>query len=205
MIHWVQANRLKFASFSAVLGDFLMGMAGAVGVFHPEKITNAGDMLLLIGGLVGVAGHGCLMIWGKGGRMNLVKKGARTHLPRWLRGIVPWRYPLDTAFAMFVCSGSLYTVAGYYWDSLPMLLTGVFVTLGSGIGWLYPEDRTILGFHTVRITALLYLCGTTLTYVASWQQQNLFMLLAALAYTACNVTLYSVRKEHQSTYTQTHG
>ena len=179
-----------------------MGMAGAVGVFHPERISNVGDKLLMIGGTIAVIGHGALMIWGKGGRIRQAAATQKFHTPIFLRGLLPWRYPLDAAFTMFVGSGTLYTAAGFYWDSPPMVLTGVFVTAGSLMGWLYPEDKTVLGVHTMRITALLYLCGTALTYVAAWQQANIIMFLAGLAYTACNVTLYSVRKENQSTYTQ---
>lgn len=204
MIAWFLANRLKVASFCALMGDFLMGLTGGVNVFNPSAVTSTADVLLVIGGTVGLFGHFMLMAFGKGGRIKNAAAIHRAHTPPLLRAFFPWRYPLDTAFALFVCSGLLYMSVGIAWALWSLIIIGIFVATGSAIGWLYPQDRTICGVHTIRVTASLYMCASILTYLAAWQQQSVLLLLAGLAYTACNTTLYFVRKENQSVYSQMH-
>ncbi|NBX66258.1 MAG: hypothetical protein EBQ96_04605 [Proteobacteria bacterium] len=202
MIHWLKTNRLKVASASAVTGDAFMGLAGTAGLFHLVKAAGIADIFLVIGGLIAVFGHGMLLLWGRGGRLEKrVPKSASTH-PQFLRPLMPWRYPLDTALGVFVFSGLLYALAGVSMGSWPLTFTGICVSIASTVGWLLPQEERLFGLLGMQITATVYMTATMLTYLAAYQTQNVILLMAALFYTCCNVIFFTVRKENQSDHTQ---
>ncbi len=205
MIQWLKTNRLKVASAAAVTGDAFMCLAGTAGLFNWVKTAGVGDIILIIGGAIAVAGHTMLLLWGRGGRLEkIVPQGAASH-PQLLRAVMPWRYPLDTALSTFIFSGLFYALGGVAMGSLPLLLTGICVSVASTIGWLWPQNEKLFGFFGMQIMAMLYMTGTALTYVAAAQTGNPVLLAAALFYTICNVIFFTVRKENQSTYSQAHG
>ena len=107
-------NRLKIVSLMSVMADFMMGLAGGVSFFFWSNVHGGGDILLMCGCILGVAGHGALLLWGKGGR-KVTKTAFHvvTPIPGLLgRTLRPWRYPLDWAFCSFSVAGLLYAGAG---------------------------------------------------------------------------------------------
>lgn len=204
MLARLKANRLKIASVCAVTGDVFMGLTGTAGLFNWNSLGTASDTAMLTGGIIAVIGHSMLLLWGKGGRLENKIRTSGAHHGQWAKPFMPWRYPLDTALAFFIFSGCCYGLAGLFMGSFSMLITGICVGLASAIGWLLPQDRLLLGLRGMQWTAGLYLTATSFTYLAAYENANILLFAGALFYTACNLILFTVRKENQSEYTLGH-
>ena len=200
MIEWLKTNRLKLFSALAVSGDAMLVLAGGVSVFRAESLSG---LLLAIGAGLGLLGHALLFLWGKGGKLENVKKQTPAKkLPVFLRAFVPWYYPLDSSFFLFAISGVFYASAGIISQNIGMMALGVFVFTGCMIGWLWPQEKPIWKFRATQVTAMVFLCATASNFVAGFIARDIIIFMAALLYLASNIILYSVRKQNQSAHTQ---
>ena len=197
-------NRLKLGSFFAVLGDIFLGLAGGVSLFSPDTSTTAGIMLMM-GGILGVLGHGAVFLWGKGAKSDkAVRAPNHLHTPLLLKPVFPWRYPLDFGFAVWIVGGALYFFAGVYSDNPGLIALGSFTMPAACIGWLWPQKRTLFGLHTMQVIAILYACSSVSGFIGAFIAKDVILLIAMLCFSACNVIFFTVRKENQSLHTQSH-
>lgn len=188
----------------AMSGDVFMGLSGGMKLFD-FNVENLPYFLMSIGGLCGVTGHIALIFWGKGGH----KKGVQALHPDqiksiWLRPFFPWRYPLDSAFSFFIAANFFYVFAGLEMGNYPLSASGLCAACASALGWLWPQERMIGRFRSIQVTAFLFSLGTLNNFIASFIPWNIMIFLASCCYLSCNAILSTVRKEDQSTYTQTH-
>lgn len=203
MLGWLKSNRLKVASFSAVLADIFMGLAGGVGLFH-VSFANPAYIAMSVGGCVGLLGHAALLFWGKGAKPRVVS--AQDALPPsiLLKPFFPWRYPLDFAFSLFIVSNILYLSAGLYLGLYALAIGGILAAIASAIGWMWPHEKPIGPFTSMQVTSLFYAASTFNHFVAGLGAMNVWIILSACCYLVCNIIFFTVRKENQSTYTQQH-
>jgi hypothetical protein len=115
---------------------------------------------------------------------------------------MPWRYPLDSAFSIFTVGSLFYIFGGLQIGDLPLVGVGVLVLMAAMTGWLWPHDKRIFGLRSVQVTALLYMTSSIMTLAAAITTANAYLFLGGIAYVLCNLILFTVRKENQSTYTQ---
>ncbi len=197
-------NRLKLGSFFAVSGDIFLGLAGGVSLFSPDTSTTAGIMLLM-GGILGVFGHGAVFLWGKGAKSDkVVHTAEKLHTSLLLKPFFPWRYPLDFGFAVWIVGGALYFLAGVYSNNPGLIALGSFTTPAACIGWLWPQKKTLFGLHTMQIIAILYACSSVSGFIGAVIAKDPILFIAMMCFTACNVIFFTVRKENQSLHTQLH-
>jgi hypothetical protein len=198
---WLSANRLKFFSFCAVAGDFFTGLGGASTFFiHDSGI----GILLMLGGLMSLSGHSVLFIWGKGAEDKKLTRKSGALEASFIRPLMPWRYPLDFGFFIFSLSGLVYAAWGIGTGNIPMVLVGALLCIASLLGWLYPQDKKIFGLRAVQVTAIMYIGASVNTFLAGIVADNIFIIISASIYGLGNAVLFTTRKEHQSTYTQSH-
>ncbi len=202
MLIWLKENRLKISSSLCVLADMFMGLAGAAGLYHLG--TNLGDVLLTIAGGLGLLGHSVNIIWGKGGRAkeNRVFSAAlKTYVHPLLKPFFIWRYPLDSSFAIFTVASLAFAISGAISDNPSLVVFGCITLVASLLGWLWPQNKTLYGFRSVQICALLYMVSGFVCLISGIWAQEFFIILAGCCYVSANTVLYTVRKENQSLYT----
>lgn len=208
----ISHNRLKAVSLLAIIGDIFMALSGAEGLVWQEAADALTPTyaLILASGLLALIGHLILGLWGKGAadetqaassRPAATAVGEATFL---MKPLLPWRYPLDSALFIWLLAGLSYTVAGFMGDDKALLFMGATHVCACLTGWLYPKDAKLMGFSGMQMTAMLYLLSTVCTYWAAWTLGSWLIFIAACAYCACNLILYTVNKQHQSSFTQTH-
>ncbi len=199
---WLRVNRLKFFSFCAVAGDMLTGLGGASMMVTGE---GAYGWLLMAGSALALGGHAVLLFWGRGAKDARIGHVDGAMAPIWARPFVPWHYPLDTGFLTFSISALCYTVWGAQAGNIPMLLVGLLLMSASLLGWLWPQERSIFGLSAVQVTASMYLMASVNTLLAGIVAHNPFIIASACIYGLGNAVLFTTRKEHQSSYTQSHS
>lgn len=205
LIGKIAQNRLKAVSVLAIIGDVFMGLSGGEGLLTRDSADMTVYSLILGAGASALLGHLVLFLWGKGARDGGLARGADyAEAPIALKPMLPWRYPLDSALFIWLLAGMAYTAAGLAKADPALLFMGLTHVTACTIGWLLPKDRRFAGFNGIQMTSILYLLSTVCTFWASWTLGSAFILIAACAYTACNVILYTVNKENQSAYTQQH-
>jgi hypothetical protein len=204
VINWFKENRLKIVSVMAVTADMLMGLAGGANLFFWNGTHQTADICLIAASAFGLAGHAALLIWGKGGRIKTssLSEQILQEDSIWLKPFMPWHYPLDWGFLSFTMAGILYALAGVASENLPLFINGALVSSASALGWLWPQDKKILGKHAMQITVILYALSSLSAFFAAYVAQNEFILAAACLYISMNAILYTVRKENQSSFTQ---
>lgn len=205
MLRRFKENRLKVASFFALSGDVFVGLAGGIGLWRLsfETVPYA---CLTVGGLLAVLGHCSLLIWGKGARPQAAADHVQAQPSSiFLKPFVPWRYPLDTGFMLFILANVFYFTAGILMNLPALSLSGFFAGVASALGWLWPPARKILGLFSMQAVSLCYLIASINQLAAGFISMNIMIILSGFCYVACNVILFTVRKENQSVYTQTHG
>ncbi len=200
MLSWLHANRLKVISALCIVGDMLMGLAGAVGLYHAGK--NFADLLLTIAGGLGLFGHAIVIIWGKGGggatSGTSAKKDRTSAL---VKSLLMWRYPLDSSFAVFAVGGLCFAVSGAASKNPLLAAFGIICSISSLIGWLWPQDKRLFGFRSLQVCATLYMTSGVSNLASGLWAHSSFIVLAGCCYILANIILYTVRKEHQSEYT----
>lgn len=200
MLLWLKTNRLKVVSILCVMGDILMMLAGVSGLMTVGQ--NWADIFLASGPGTGLIGHSFIIFWGKGGAaVHPHAGGDRKPTPVLLKPFLMWRYPMDAGFALFAVGSMLVLASGLKSLNLPLILAGVVMTTASLLGWLWPQDKTLFGFKSMQVSALLYMTSAIATFLSGLWAQNLFMVLAACCYLSANLIMYTVRKENQSQYT----
>lgn len=199
MLDRLKDNRLKITSGLCVLGDALMGLAGASGLYHAGQ--NPADLFLFAAGVLGLMGHSFNIIWGKGGQRGGKASRPPARMTVWLRPFFMWRYPMDAAFALFVVGGLLFVVSGALSGNPGLVLFGVTAGAGALLGWLWPEEKTLCGLRSVQITALLYVGSAFATLFSGVWAKDAFILAAGCCYMVASIIFYTVRKENQSRHT----
>lgn len=194
-------------SVSALCGSIFMGLAGGVGLLN-VSFDNLAYAFLSAGGLVGSAGHIFLMSWGKGsasdaGDEPLPTRDDQRH--SLVKPFMPWHYPIDSAFVLFMLGNSLFIFAGIAMGNYALSGNGFLAATASAVGWLWPEKKTWRGFHSMQISALLFLLATISNFFAAFLEMNLMILVSSCCFLLSNLMLYTIRKETQSSYTQAHG
>lgn len=201
----IAQNRLKAVSVLAIIGDIFMGLTGGEGLVTRDTAFTLTYSLILFSSLSALAGHLVLFLWGKGARDEAIPHGEHYAEARIIiKPFLPWHYPLDSALFIWLLAGFSYTTAGILKADPALLFMGLAHVSACGIGWLLPKDKTIFNFTGIQITSLLYLLSTVCTFWAAWTLGSAFIFIAAVAYGACNIVLYTVNKENQSAYTQQH-
>jgi len=202
-IHWLSVNRLKVESGLAIAGDTLMGTAGGVSYFSTGNLHSLYGMLLMCGGILGVLGHGGLIVWGKGARENnIVSLHYKKITPIYIKPLQPSRYPLDFAFVLWIFGSSCYLAAGFVASNVGMVALGLFTLPAAIIGWLWPQEKLLLGFRSLQITAILYGLSSVSGLFAALIARDIILLTAIMMYVIGNFIMFTVRKENQSTFTQ---
>lgn len=205
LIAKIAQNRLKAVSVLAIIGDIFMGLTGGEGLVVRDSAYMFAYSLILGSGAAALLGHLVLFLWGKGARGDTpAHVTAYTDASILIKPFQPWRYPLDSALVIWLMAGLSYTAAGLVKADPALLFMGLTHVAACSIGWLFPKDKTVAGFNGIQMTSILYLLSTVSTFWASWTLGSVFIFIAACAYTACNVILYTVNKENQSSYTQQH-
>jgi hypothetical protein len=200
MLARLKENRLKIVSALCILADVLMGLAGAAGIYHIGN--NPGDLLLTAGSVLGLLGHGSILLWGKGGRAKKLGTGAGgEHPPVLLRPLLPWCYPLDFAFAFWAVASVAFTASGLMTGNIFLTLNGVICTFSATFGWLWPEEKKFYGFQSVQVSALLYIMSGTAMMLAGVFAHKPFIIAAGACYLTSSFIFYTVRKENQSRHT----
>lgn len=181
-----------------------MGLAGGVGLLN-VSFENAAYALLSAGGLVGTLGHITLMLWGKGAAADgtsSTKETAGRSIHPILRPLLPWRYPLDSAFVAFMSGNAFFIAAGILMDNYALSANGLFAVIASLIGWLWPEDKMLAGYHSMQLSALFFMMATISNFIAGFWAMDIMILIASCCFLISNVTLYTIRKDTQSSFTQ---
>ncbi len=205
LIAKIAQNRLKAVSVLAIIGDVFMGLTGGEGLVARDDAFVFAYSLILTASTAALLGHLVIFLWGKGARDNTIKHAAdHKEPPIILKPFMPWRYPLDSALFIWLLAGIAYTTAGGVKADPALLFMGLTHVSAGAIGWLLPKDKTIAGFSNIQLTSILYQLSTVCTFWAAWTLGSVFIFVAACAYSACNIILYTVNKENQSTYTQQH-
>lgn len=203
LIAKIAQNRLKAVSVLAIIGDVFMGLTGGEGLVARDPAFVFAYSLILFSGASALIGHLVLFLWGKGARDDAIAHGTHmTEASIMVKPLLPWRYPLDSALFIWLLAGLSYTAAGIVKSDPALLFMGLMHVMACSIGWLLPKDRTLFGFTGIQITSILYMLSTVGTFWASWTLGSVFIFIAACAYSACNIILYTVNKENQSAYTQ---
>ncbi len=205
LIARIAQNRLKAVSVLAIIGDVFMGVSGGEGLVVRDSVYMIAYSLILSAGVSALIGHLVLFVWGKGARDKSIAHAEYFREPPVIwKPLMPWRYPLDSALFIWLLAGMAYMAAGIVKEDPALLFMGLTHVTACTIGWLYPKDKTFAGFNGIQMTSILYMLSTICTFWASWTLGSVFIFLAACAYCACNIVLYTVNKENQSAYTQQH-
>ena len=199
MIGWLKENRLKLVSILCVLGDMLMGVAGAVGLYHLGK--NFADLLMTGAAFLGLFGHSIVIIWGKGGEAKHGQVHAAQQISIFLKPLFMWRYPLDASFAVFSVGGFIFAIAGATSHNPPLVLFGVIGCGAALLGWLWPQDRPLFGFRSLQVCAILYTVSGIASIASGLWAHSLYIFLAGCCYISANIIFSTVRKQNQSQYT----
>ncbi len=198
-------NRLKAVSVLAIIGDIFMGLTGGEGLVVRDPAFAFAYSLILFSSAAALFGHLVLFLWGKGARDDALAHGTHYAEASFLmRPLLPWRYPLDSALFIWLLAGLSYTSSGILKADPALLFMGLTHVCACTIGWLMPKEKTLFGFKGIQMTSILYLLSTVCTFWAAWTLGSVFIFIAACAYSACNIILYTVNKEDQSAYTQQH-
>lgn len=205
LIAKIAQNRLKAVSVLAIIGDIFMGLSGGEGLVARDPAFVFAYSLILFSGASALLGHLVLFVWGKGARDEAIAHTEHyAEASFMLKPFLPWRYPLDSALFIWLLAGLSYTASGIVKGDTALLFMGLAHVTACSIGWLLPKDKTMFGFSGIQMTSILYLLSTVCTFWASWTLGSVFIFIAACAYCACNIVLYTVNKENQSAYTQQH-
>lgn len=202
-LSWLSNNRLKVVSGLAIIGDALMGSAGGLHYLNNANGFSAYGLFLLIGGILGLCGHGALILWGKGAAQissaNVIRK---SEIAFYFRPFFPWKFPLDFAFSIWIAGSLSYAVAGFISNNYGMIALGLFTAPAAAIGWIWPQDKLIVNLRSVQITSLLYGVASVSGLIAAIIAQDIVLFAATTMYVAGNIIMFTVRKEYQSVYTQ---
>lgn len=181
-----------------------MGLAGGIGLFN-VSFENAAYALLSAGGLVGTLGHITLMVWGKGAaadKTSCAKESEQHATTPLFKPLLPWKYPLDSAFVAFMSGNALFIAAGILMDNYALSANGLFAVIASLTGWLWPEDKLLAGYHSMQLSALFFMMATISNFIAGFWAMDIMILIASCCFLVSNVTLYTIRKATQSNFTQ---
>lgn len=203
MIKRLKDNRLKLVSALCILGDALMGVAGASGLYHIGK--NPADLMLTAGGACGLLGHGVIMAWGKGGDAETARRRGGPRPPIFLRPLYAWRYPLDAAFLLWFIASFAYFGAGVLSGNRFLAFCGVLWCSASLTGWLWPEEKKLFGLRSIQFCALVYLFSGAVNILSGLWAHSAGMTGAGVCYFTANFIFYTVRKENQSRHTLEQG
>ncbi len=205
LIAKIAQNRLKAVSVLAIIGDVFMLLSGGEGLVTREPAFAFAYSLILFSSVSALVGHLVLFLWGKGARDESIAHGVHHAEASFLmKPFLPWRYPLDSALFIWLLAGLSYTASGIVKADPALLFMGLTHVAACSIGWLFPKEKTLFGFKGIQLTSILYLLSTVCTFWAAWTLGSVFIFIAACAYSACNIILYTVNKEDQSAYTQQH-
>jgi hypothetical protein len=203
-INWFKENRLKVASIVAVTGDFMMGLAGGSHMFAHKEWTSWKDFFLVASGCVFIIAHAGLLLWAKGGKApnNQKHHTVMKEVPIYIKPFIPWRYPLDYGFVLFATGGFLIFFSGMLSANMNVVITGACISCASLTGWLWPANKPLFGRNLLQITAILYAVSSLNAIMGGYITQNAFMIGAGCLWLVCNIIYATVRKENQSSFTQ---
>lgn len=197
----LKVYRLKVSSSLSILADALMGLSGASGLYHLGH--NNSDLLLAIGGGLGLVGHITNVIWGTGGKVkqsvDIIINSPQDSLLK--RVLFPWRYPLDSSFAIFSIGSLLFALAGFLSETLSLVIFGMLTLVASMIGWLVPSNKNIFNLTPIQLCAFLYMLSSISCMISGIAMEKELVLMAGLSWFSANVILFTIKKEHQSSYT----
>ncbi|MBU6236118.1 MAG: hypothetical protein KGQ41_09760 [Alphaproteobacteria bacterium] len=179
MLASLKSRIVTVSTSLAVAGELAMYGAGLYQLYLNG--INASDLVFATGAFLSLYGQVTVLLLGNKWLESTPAAqdaASKFSIKALAKPFMPWKYPMDSAYALFVIAAFCYYLTGLSYKNPALILFSTFMLFASSLGWVWPRDRKISGYEPSKIINGMLLVGSV-AVIAAGAIGHMYILIGA--------------------------